>query len=82
MWGTQMAHAIEPWRAIAGPAIARWLAVVGQFEALCSLAAYAYENPDDPFPEIVTEGEAVLRRRAIWAIRCCPPHAASATICT
>jgi hypothetical protein len=56
LWGTQMAHAIESWRAIAGPVIARWLAVVGQFEALCSLAAYAYENPDDPFPEIVTAG--------------------------
>jgi hypothetical protein len=56
LWGTQMAHAIERWRAIAGPAIARWLDVVGQFEALCSLAAYAYENPADPFPEIVTEG--------------------------
>jgi hypothetical protein len=55
MWGTQMAHAIEQWRAIAGPAIARWLNVVGQFEALCSLAAYAYENPNDPFPEIATE---------------------------
>jgi hypothetical protein len=57
MWGTQMAHAIESWRSVAGPAIARWLAVVGQFEALCALAAYAFENPDDPFPEIVTEGE-------------------------
>jgi hypothetical protein len=57
MWGTQMAHAIERWRAIAGPAIARWLGGVGQFEALCSLAAYAYENPDDPFPEIATGGE-------------------------
>jgi hypothetical protein len=56
MWGTQMAHAIESWRAVAGPAIARWLAVVGEFEALCSLASYAYENPDDPFPDIVTDG--------------------------
>jgi hypothetical protein len=56
MWGTQMAHAIEAWRAVAGPAIARWLAVVGQFEALCALAAYGYENPDDPFPEIVADG--------------------------
>ncbi len=56
MWGTQMAHAIESWRSIAGPAIARWLDVVGQFEALCALAAYAYENPDDPFPEIVADG--------------------------
>jgi hypothetical protein len=57
MWGTQMAHAIESWRAVAGPAIARWLSVVGQFEALCSLAAFAFENPDDPFPDIVTDGE-------------------------
>jgi hypothetical protein len=56
MWGTQMAHAIESWRAVAGPAIGRWLTVVGQFEALCALAAYGYENPDDPFPEIVTDG--------------------------
>jgi hypothetical protein len=56
LWGTQMAHAIENWRRLAGPAIARWLDVVGQFEALCALAAYAYENPDDPFPEIVAEG--------------------------
>ncbi len=56
MWGTQMAHAIENWRRIAGPAIARWLDVVGQFEALCALAAYAYENPDDPFPEAVADG--------------------------
>jgi hypothetical protein len=56
MWGTQMAHAIEAWRAVAGSAIARWLAVVGQFEALCALAAYGYENPDDPFPEIVADG--------------------------
>jgi hypothetical protein len=57
LWGTQMAHAIEQWRAVAGPAIARWLAVVGEFEALCSLAAYAYENPDDPFPTIESHGE-------------------------
>jgi hypothetical protein len=55
MWGTQMAYAIESWRAKAGHAIASWLAIVGQFEALCALAAYAYENPEDPFPEIVTD---------------------------
>jgi hypothetical protein len=55
LWGTQMAHAIEAWRARSGKAIGRWLDVVGQFEALCALAAYAYENPDDPFPEIAAE---------------------------
>jgi hypothetical protein len=56
LWTTQMAFAIEAWRATAGPAIARWVDAVGRFEALCALAAYAYENPLDPFPEIVPEG--------------------------
>jgi hypothetical protein len=56
LWTTQMAFAIEAWRATAGSAIARWLDAVGRFEALCALAAYAYENPLDPFPEIVPEG--------------------------
>jgi hypothetical protein len=56
LWGTQMAHAIEAWRSVSGTAIGRWLAVVGQLEALCALAAYAYENPEDPFPEIVELG--------------------------
>jgi hypothetical protein len=56
LWGTQVAYAIERWRAESGPAIGRWLAAVGEFEALCALAAYSFENPLDPFPEIVPEG--------------------------
>jgi len=55
LWGTQLAYAIEKWRARTGPHIADWLDVVGQMEALCALAAYSYENPEDPFPEIVTD---------------------------
>jgi hypothetical protein len=56
LWTTQLACAIEAWRKISGEAIARWLAAVGEFEALCSLAAYAYENPEDPFPDLVPAG--------------------------
>jgi len=56
LWGTQLALAIESWRTTCGPAVARWLAVVGEFEALCALASYAYEHADDPFPEIVEDG--------------------------
>src|SRR5262249_22361450 len=42
----------------------RWLAALGEVEALCALAAYSYECPDDPFPEVldagaVFEGEAL-----------------------
>ena len=29
-----------------------WLRIVGEFEALASLSAYAYEHPADPFPEL------------------------------
>jgi hypothetical protein len=53
LWGTQFAMAIDAWRGMEGPAIALWLEAIGQFEALCALAAYAAENPADPFPEIV-----------------------------
>jgi hypothetical protein len=55
-WDTHLAYAIEEWRKGSGGAIGSWLGAVGEFEALCSLAAYAYENPADPFPEIVSPG--------------------------
>ncbi|QDT90977.1 MutS-related protein [Gimesia algae] len=45
--------AIERWLQRVGPHCPEWLAAVGEFEALCSLAGYAYEHPEDPFPEIV-----------------------------
>lgn len=48
-----LSHAIERWRATIGPHIAQWLDAVGQFEAISSLAGYAFEHPADPFPEIV-----------------------------
>lgn len=56
LWTTHLAYALESWRRVSGPAIARWLEAVADFEALCALAAFAYENPADPFPEIVAEG--------------------------
>lgn len=56
LWGTQVAHAIDRWRTVSGPAVGRWLEIVGEFEALCALAAYAGENPADPFPELVNGG--------------------------
>ncbi|HEY5839753.1 MAG TPA: hypothetical protein VIT19_12010 [Pyrinomonadaceae bacterium] len=55
LWPVQLAIAIEGWRRSSGPAVVRWLAAVGEFEALSSLAGHAYERPHDPFPEL-TEG--------------------------
>src|SRR5262249_21766852 len=56
IWATQFAFAIEAWRLRCGPHIASWLDAVGEFEAFCSLAAYAFEHAEDPFPEILESG--------------------------
>ena len=53
LWPLQCAIAIEQWRQTSGPAVGRWLAAVGELEALSSLACYAYEHPHDPFPELM-----------------------------
>jgi hypothetical protein len=60
LWSTQFAFAIESWRTHAGRAIGRWLAALGEIEALCSLATYAFENPSDPFPTLEEDGPAHL----------------------
>ncbi|HZU37337.1 MAG TPA: hypothetical protein VFA18_15545 [Gemmataceae bacterium] len=56
LWTTQVVLRVEVWRQQTGPALGRWFDVLGEVEALASLASYAYENPDDPFPEVVAEG--------------------------
>ena len=61
LWKTQFALAIEAWRAVEGPSIGRWLEAVGQVEAYGSLAGFSFENPADPFPELVDgEGGPIL----------------------
>lgn len=52
LWGTHHTIAIEKWRLAHGPFIGRWIEALGEFEALSSLAGYAYEHPADPFPRI------------------------------
>jgi len=55
VWIPQFTMAIEKWRQDCGPHIGEWIAAVGEFEALCSLATFAYERPDAVFPELVPE---------------------------
>ncbi len=64
LWTPQLAFAIERWRVQFGPDLGRWIEAVGEFEALCSIAAFRYEHPDHAFPEIVEgaprfEGDAI-----------------------
>ena len=52
----------EAWKARYGPRLRDWVDVVGELEALLSLAGYAYEHPADTFAEIVepADGEAMF----------------------
>ncbi|MBN2318345.1 MAG: DNA mismatch repair protein MutS [Acidobacteria bacterium] len=55
IWEIQFVFLIEDWRRKYGSAIAGWLEATAEFEALSSLAGYAYEHPEDPFPELTEQ---------------------------
>ena len=64
LWGTHVAIGLERWRARCGPRLSSWVEAASEIEALCALAGYAWEHPEDPFPEIedagaLFEGEAM-----------------------
>jgi len=64
MWGTHVALALENWRDRCGPRLSVWVEAAGEIEALCALSGFAYENPEDPFPEII-EGEPIFEGEAL-----------------
>jgi len=59
MLTVHLAYAIERWRRSNGRLAAGWLEAVGEFEALCCLAGFAYEHPECPFPTIEESGRCV-----------------------
>jgi hypothetical protein len=53
LYSVQVAYAAEAWRRSHGSAVRSWLNAIGEIEGLLSIAAYSYEHPADPFPEII-----------------------------
>lgn len=53
LWSAHCALAIEAWRQACGPKLGAWLHALSEAEALAGLASYAYECPNDPFPELL-----------------------------
>ena len=76
MYPLQAALAAERWRAAHGNAIRAWLDVLGEIEALVSLARYSYEHPEYPFPEFI-EGAAAFQADELGH----PLIAAAARVC-
>jgi MutS-like protein len=55
LWTPRLTVQVEDWRRHSGAAVRRWLAAVGEMEALSSLASHAFEHPADPFPEFAED---------------------------
>jgi hypothetical protein len=53
LYTVQIAFASESWRQRYGARMRASVKIVGEIEALLSLATYSYEHPADPFPEFV-----------------------------
>jgi len=60
LWGPQLAWAIDAWRRRHGREVRQWLLAIGELETFASLAAYRYEHPADPFPELDSSESAVF----------------------
>ena len=75
LWIPQFAMAIEVWRQDCGPRIGAWIAAVGEFEALCSLACFAHERPQAVFPEFAADTEILFAGVGIRHPLIDPAHA-------
>jgi hypothetical protein len=60
LWVPQFSMAIENWRIQCGPHVGEWVAAIGEFEALSSLACFAYERPATTFPKLLGEQEPMI----------------------
>jgi hypothetical protein len=63
--GTQLILAVERWRAKYQEQLDQWIDIWAEFDALNTIACYAWEHPDDVFPEFVDEG-TMVRVRDLW----------------
>ena len=57
LYTAQVAFLAESWRQRYGARMRATVDIVGEIEALISLATYSYEHPADPFPELVESAD-------------------------
>lgn len=56
LWDLNCSLALERWKQQAGPQLRTWFDTIGWFEALSSLSAFAADEPDVHYPELVDAG--------------------------
>jgi len=56
LWDFHCIMKLEKWRRAAASNLPEWLILLGRVDGLNSLANYAYNNPDNSFPQVVENG--------------------------
>ncbi len=56
MWDLHCVYRIEKWKKRVGPVVRGWFDVIGNFDALSSLANAFFNNPDWAMPEVYESG--------------------------
>jgi len=64
LWDYQCMIDLEKWRRQSGLLIEEWLKVIGELEALSSLAVIRYDYPNWSMP-IITEGDSIINARSM-----------------
>lgn len=64
LWDIHVLFRVDRWRAANGSGVRRWFEALAQLEALSSFATWAFERPDDVFPEI-RDGAVGLRAEGL-----------------
>lgn len=64
LWHVHIAAAVERWRLDSSRAASGWLEAVAEFEALCALAGYRFENPSHCVAEL-RPGPPMLEAEAL-----------------
>jgi hypothetical protein len=55
LWDIHVLFRVERWRAEHGAGVRAWFEALAQLEALSAFAGYAFERPNDVFPEIADD---------------------------
>lgn len=65
LWDILSIIAIDKWMKRHGQYIAVWQNTIGEIDALCSIATFAYENPDYVFPKIDNTNKIIMQAHAL-----------------
>ena len=60
LWDFHVCRALDRWKALHGGHVAEWFGVLGEFEALVSLAVVSHDHPEWVFPSIEPSFDRVI----------------------